>query len=102
VAVEAIMAGVARNVVRHRDSVPSLERSNVLSHFDYFSCYLMSQDEWSLVQPVPFHSVAAAKAAGLYTDKDFARPDLGNRHLLHPHIPIVVPLSYSHASHPLP
>ena len=51
---------------------------------------LVTQNQRGFLDPVPFHDVAAADAAGIYLYQHIAVAHLGYGHLLHPDIAIVV------------
>ena len=51
---------------------------------------LMAQNPGRLLDPVPFHHVGAANAAGPHPDQNLPRPDLGRGEFLQANIVIVV------------
>jgi hypothetical protein len=62
---QAVVTGVARHMVGHRDAVPDTVVRDIGTHFNYFTGNLMTEDQGRTVKAVPFHAIGTAQAAGL-------------------------------------
>src|SRR5215475_3814687 len=87
------------------DAIPALSAGYVMGRkdpvarakiFDLFSCLydfsrnFVTQNQWGLLDAVPFHQIAAANPAGADPQQQFAARDLRNRHLFQADVPVVV------------
>jgi len=87
---KAVVAGIARHMVRYRHPLPCLEACNARACLDYRACYLMAEHDRGLLNPVPLHYVAAADAARFNLDERLARPDGWPWPILDPDIFIII------------
>ncbi len=95
-AIEAVVACIAGHVVGYGNSISGLEFFHALTHFNHFSCCLMSQDQRNLVPPVPLHNITSTYATRLDLHKQFARTYLRYGHLLKAHVLVAVIHQYAH------
>src|SRR3989338_3623988 len=87
---KAIVAGVARNMMRDKNPVPFFEFLNALAYLDDLSAQLMPKNKRRLLDTIPLHHIAAANAAGNDLYEEFAVTYLRDRPLFKPNIVVIV------------
>ena len=91
------MTRVARNVMRSRDALADFAALDSLADLDDLARDLVSEHQRRFLDTIPLHHVAAAYAAGLDAHEQLAGPDLRRRHLLEPHVAILIIHRHTHA-----
>src|SRR5581483_58433 len=86
----------AGNVVGRKYPVADLEVFDAAANFYDFSGDLMADDDRRFLDPIPFHHIPAADAARARLNEQFVWTNLWHRHLLKPHIAVVVVHSDAH------
>jgi hypothetical protein len=98
---EAESASVAGNMVGRDNPIPLVVSIDPLANLNDLSSNLMAKDQRGLLDPIPFHDIAATDAAGLYAYQHFARAYCGSGNLLHPDVLVIVVHGNAHVSNPV-
>jgi hypothetical protein len=96
VATDAVAAYVTWNMMGGTNPVTFLVLLYIPPDGSNYTCNFMAQDQRCFVKAVPLQQIGATDAAGLHPHQYLAGADLWHRHLLQPHILIVVIHSYAH------
>jgi hypothetical protein len=80
--------------------IPFFVTVNPLADFSDFSGNLMAKHQRGLLNPIPFHHIAAANATGFYAHQEFTRAYLGRWDLLYPDVVVLVIHGHTHVSDP--
>ena len=100
VSAQAVTAGVAGHVVGDHRPVALFEPVHALAHLGHHAGNLVPQNQGRPRDAVPLHHVAAAKAAGFHPQQQLAGADGRNRHLLQPHVQVVVVHCHAQTEYP--
>ena len=87
---QAVAALAAGNVVRGKNPIADFKIFDAGADLRDFPGNFMTQNERGFLDPIPFHQVAAADAAGARLDKKFAWTDFRHRNFFQAHVPVVV------------
>ena len=78
-------------MMRSKNPIADFKVFDPFPNFSHFAGNLVTQNQRRLLDPVPFHKIAAADAARPYANQQLTRVDLRNRQLFEPHVPIYIP-----------
>jgi hypothetical protein len=62
--IQAVLASVAGNMMGNKDPITNFVAIHPTAHLNNLSCNLMAEDTGSFFDPIPFHDIATADAAG--------------------------------------
>jgi len=94
---QTVTAFPAGHMVRSKNPIAGFKVFDPFPNFSHFTGNLVTQNQRRLLDPVPFHKIAAADAARAYANQQLTRVDLRNRQLFEPHVPIVVVHRHAHS-----
>jgi hypothetical protein len=98
-AAQAVVAGVAGNMMRGGDTIALFVRLDALADLDDDTGDLMTENHRSFRKPIPLRHIAAADAAGLDTHQQLAGADLWHRSLFDTNVVVVIVDRDTHGSH---
>jgi hypothetical protein len=76
--------------------VSLLKPVNPITDLDHLAAYFVAKHQWHLINPVPFHGIAAAYRTGEDFHQQFTRPNLWNRKFFKPNIPVIIIHCHAH------
>src|SRR3989339_1043828 len=95
-AIQAIMTGVAGDMMSNGYPVAYLKPLDSIAYRNYFSRDFVSKHKRRLFDAVPFHDVTTADTACHYLYQQFAGTNVRGLHLFDSYVPVIVIHCHAH------